>query len=237
MHAPRATCTTEEVGAGFPDTQWSQIVALHDLDDPRREVLLGRLIARYWKPAYHYIRSLRRLSREDTEDLTQQFFTGLLARRSFDRLTPERGSFRGFMKTSLRNFVVSAHRSAAARPFSFRFDEAEAEWAEHAELPPDEAFDRAWIQTVLRQAVTELEGELLAKNKRPQFEMFRSYCLDDDEVSYRQLAERHGVSEDDVRNRLREARARIREILRRLMREYLGPDEEVESELGFVLRR
>lgn len=222
----------------FPETQWSQLVALRDPNDPRRPQLMQRLGERYWAPVYHYVRALRRVSADDAEDLTQQFFATLLARGDLARLSPERGSFRGFLKTALRNFLVSADRAARARPALFPFAEAEAEWQQHQELGPGEAFDRAWARAVLTEGVARLRAELTAEGRGAQLAMFESYCLGDDPgVTYQSLAERHGVGEDDVRNRLREARQRLRQILRRLLRETLAPGEDVEAELAVVLGR
>jgi RNA polymerase sigma factor (sigma-70 family) len=219
----------------FPETQWSQLLALGDPDHPRRPELLEKLIAGYWRPTYLYVRAIRRVSAEDAEDLTQQFFTMLLARRDLEKLSPERGSFRGFLKTALRHFLASAGRAERARPALFPYAEAEAAWQSHPDLPPDEAFDRAWARTVLLDAVERLKRELLSSGRVRPFEIFEAYCLKDEKVTYQALAQRFGVSEDEIRNRLREVRLRLREILRRLVREYLGPDENIDQELAFIL--
>jgi RNA polymerase sigma-70 factor (ECF subfamily) len=219
----------------FPETRWSQLLALGDPNHPRRPEVLQALIEQYWGPAYHYVRALRRVSATDAEDLTQQFFTMLLARRDLEKLSPERGSFRGFLKTALRNFLASAGRADRARPPLFPFAEAEVAWQEHAELPPDEAFDRAWAKAVLLQAVARLREELTDGGRARAFAIFQAYCLDDEAVTYAELAKRFETNEDEIRNRLREVRLRVREILRRLCRSYLGPDGSIEEELGFIL--
>jgi len=88
---------------------------------------------------------------------------------------------------------------------------------------------------VLDAALARLRDECDAT----AYALFREYCLDPEgrEPSYADLARRHGVSEDDVRNRLREARLRGREILKDMLRDYLLPGEDVEAELRFVLSR
>jgi RNA polymerase sigma factor (sigma-70 family) len=224
-------------GAAFPETRWSQLLALHDPAHPARAQLLEGLARTYWRPAYHYLRALRRGSVEDAEDLTQQFFAMLLARGDLDHLSPERGSFRGFLKTALRNFVISAERSVKARERVFTFTPVDESWTAAAELTPEQIFDRAWGNAVLAEAVERLRAELEKKGKEVQFALFQAYCLTDEGITYQALAAQHGLKEDDVRNRLREARARVREILRRLLREYLGPDDDVELELGSIIGR
>ncbi|HXX94392.1 MAG TPA: sigma-70 family RNA polymerase sigma factor [Planctomycetota bacterium] len=214
----------------FPETRWSQLLDLRDPSHPAHQEHLERLARQYWKPVYHYIRALRPSA--DAEDLAQQYFTLLLSRRDLERLSPDRGSFRGFLKTSLRNFLASADRSQAARPRLFPFEEAEAAWKEDR-VPPEQAFDREWARGVLLEATARLRREL----KPPAFEIFQEYCLEDTDLGYGALAQKHGVSENDVRNRLREARLRLREILEEMLRDYLLPGQSVEDELRFILAR
>jgi RNA polymerase sigma-70 factor (ECF subfamily) len=225
------------VAHDFPETQWSQLLALGDRAHPRRPELMQRLGERYWEPVYHYVRALRRVSAEDAEDLTQQFFTTLLSRGDLEKLSPERGSFRGFLKTALRNALISADRAARARPALFPYEQAETAWQQHPDLGPDEAFDRAWARTVLLEGVARLREQLTAEGRHGQLAMFESYCLGDGAPTYAALAAQHGVTEDDVRNRLREARQRLRQILRKQLRETLAAGEDVESELAIVLGR
>jgi RNA polymerase sigma-70 factor (ECF subfamily) len=215
--------------AEFPETQWSRLLEMRDREGPRYAERLEELARRYWTPVYHYARALR--PGAEAEDLTQQFFAMLLARRDLERLSPERGSFRGFLKTALRNFLASADRAAAARPRPFRFGEAEAVWARSATRDPEEAFEREWAREVMMDAVGRLRGEV----DPGLYDLFRELCLADDAPGHEEAARARGWSADDVRNRLRELRARLREILREILRETVGPGGDVEAELRRVL--
>jgi DNA-directed RNA polymerase specialized sigma24 family protein len=150
----------------------------------------------------------------------------LLARRDLEKLAPERGSFRGFLKTALRNFVTSAARAASLR--------ATVPLPEEADLrSPEQAFDREWARGILADAVARLRKE----SAPATFEIFREYCLEESGASYADLARRHKVSEDDVRNRLRESRQRMRDILEDLLRGYLLPGQDLSAELRFILSK
>ena len=229
----------------FPETRWSQLLQIRDPGQPGYAEHLEELVRRYWTPAYHYLRAIRPGAAEDAEDRTQQFFAMLLTRGSLEQLSPERGSFRGFLKTALRRWALSAERHDAARAPQggarlFRFDEAEALWkkVEDRKLGPEEAFDREWARSLLAESMARLEKELGGQGKGLTYRLFREYCLDDDEsVSYAELAKRHGVSEDDVRNGLRAVRQRGRELLREMLRDTLLPGEDVERELRLLLSR
>ena len=207
----------------FPETRWSQLLELRDPSHPRYAEHLEQLAKRYYGPVHSYAQAL---SRTDADDLTQQFFAMLLSRRDLEKLSPERGSFRGFLKTALRNFILSAGRAAALRAAVPLRDEADFR-------SPEQAFDREWARGVLAEAVARLRKE----SAPVPFEIFREYCLEESGASYADLARRHGVSEDDVRNRLREARQRLRDILEDLLRDYLVPGQDIDAELRFILSK
>jgi RNA polymerase sigma factor (sigma-70 family) len=210
----------------FPETRWSSLLELKDPASPRYAEQMEALARLYWPPVYHYVRALK--PNGEAEDLTQQFFAMLLARRDLEKLSPERGSFRGFLKTALRHFVASASRGPRAN-LKLPFEDAEAAWRNSAPgLSPEAAFDREWARSVL------LEGVRLLKLEVPpdRFELFQKICQD---ASYEEAGRSQGRSADDVRNRLREMRARLREILRELLRDTLAPGEDVEAELRLVL--
>jgi RNA polymerase sigma factor (sigma-70 family) len=169
----------------FPSTMWSRLIQLNDPAHPRHDELLSALIETYWRPAYHYIRALRRVQVDEALDLTQQFFTMLLQRGDFSRLSPERGSFRGFLKTALRNFVISNDRRKAARlprgeARLISFDPNEVAWMQAA-IPaseePDVAFDREWARQVLFTAISELETRLTERGKQLYYQLFHDYCI------------------------------------------------------------
>jgi RNA polymerase sigma-70 factor (ECF subfamily) len=218
----------------FPPTPWSQLLLLRQRSQPQREELLGSLIDRYWIPAYEYIRSQRHVSPDDAKDLTQQFFAMLLERRDLERVSPERGSFRAYVKTAVRNFLTSVDRAAHARPRLLPVEEGEAVWQELAHLPQEEIFDAAWARLVIARAVEILRQEVAPE----RFAVFEAYALSDDpQITYRDVAARFGMSEDDVRNELRFARRSLRTIVRRVVMEYVGPDGDVEEEIALVLSR
>lgn len=220
----------------FPETHWSRLVALKDSDDEQRRDLLQRLAESYWAPIYHYVRAMRRVSKEDAQDHTQQFFAHLLERGRLDGVDRERGSFRGFLRTAVRNFLIDADRAARARPLNVPYADAESVWLASPDLSPEEAFDRAWSRAVLVEAMERLRAELREGQRLSELAVFEDYCFRDQaEVSYRDLGQRHGLSAIDVRNRLYQSRKRLRQILRALLREYLGGNDDVEAELALIV--
>jgi RNA polymerase sigma factor (sigma-70 family) len=236
----------------FPETHWSQLLELGDPANPNYAPNLDRLIHQYWMPVYHYVRSLRPVAPPEAEDLTQQFFTMLLDRGSFRRLAPERGSFRGFLKTALRYFLIDQDRTASAHAPRdgarfFPFEQAEASWKDARKgVPvsaPEEAFDREWARGVLLSAVSTLRQALQAEGKEVYYAVFSELWNDGTpedapgNSSYAQLARKHGISESDVGNYLRLVRQRLRSILKEIVTDYLGPGGNAEDEVKFILSK
>src|SRR5262245_19387010 len=213
----------------FPETHWSQLLELGDPTNPNYAPNLDRMIQQYWMPVYHYVRSLRPVGVPEAEDLTQQFFTVLLDRGSFTKLAPGRGSFRGFLKTALRYFLIDQDRTAVAHgprdgARFFPFDQAESAWKDARRgVPgstPQDAFDREWARGVLLEAVARLKQSLLSEGKEVYFNLFAEIWSEEPAEepagtsSYTQLARKHAVTESDVGNYLRLVRKRLRSLLK-----------------------
>jgi RNA polymerase sigma-70 factor (ECF subfamily) len=232
--------------ASFPSTQWSGLLALNDPSHPAFQTRFADLVQRYWTPAFTYVRHLPGMTAEEALDVTQEFFTRLLEKGALAGLSPERGSFRAYLKAALRNFTLNSVRDTIARrPREgrlFRVDPAD--WDRlaptSADVSPDEAFDREWAHAILRDAVRELERALEREGKALYFSLFQDVYLaqaEDDSPAHESLARKHGIAPHDVANHLRHARALLRRILLERVRDTLDPGEDPERELAYLLSR
>ena len=149
----------------FPTTQWSIVLDAGAATQQRAFVALGTLCERYWYPLYGFVRRQGR-SHHEAEDITQQFFANLLEREGIANARPERGRFRTFLLTSLRNFMTdtwrqgqSAKRGGGQVPLSLdlsRADERFAHELSDPSLTPDKAFDRNWALEIIERALNQL---------------------------------------------------------------------------------
>jgi RNA polymerase sigma factor (sigma-70 family) len=211
----------------FPTTHWSILVKLNDSSNPKFKENLSVLIERYWKPVYSYLRNLYWGAPEEAQDLTQEFFARMLEKKYLEQLEPGRGSFRGYLKISLKHFVQNVARDQQAKK---RGGGAKMFH-----------FEQEWARMILDDALAQLGNTLARVGKRRYYEMFREfYGIDENvspeqEVTYDSLARKHGIKQDDVRTALRYARDVLRRILEERVREYTGPEGNVEQELKFLL--
>ena len=228
----------------FPETHPDVVDHLKDwAADPKSS--LEEVCRRYWKPVYRYVRSAWAKSNEEAKDLTQAFFLWLLEGDALAQYAPERGSFRTFFRVLLRRFV--GHREAAAERLKrgggvrILSDQDLADLSSNpapASSDPDGDFDRAWAVQVLRYALLRVEAALLRHGRDDTWRLFAEHdlCGESKPPSYAELAERHGLAETQVRDRLaavrREVRREMREELARLTTDEAGIQEEWKDLVG-----
>ena len=230
-----------ETAAEFPITPLSSLAGLRESESGRRREHLERLSRAYWKPVYAFIRRTWACDRDKAQDLTQDFFVWAFESDFLLKFDPACGNFRTFLKSVLRNFVREDHRraSAAKRGGGVKFV-AMDDVGEPDSLPqglaPEEAFDRHWVREVMGQAVALLEQDLASQGRSAWFQAFKYYDLEDQPLSYREIADRLQVSESDVRNYLHRVRTRLREILADCLSEYIGSTQDVVAEMRDFLK-
>ena len=227
-----APSDSDLAGAAFPSTQWSRLVG----GDARSG--LETLAQRYWRPVAAYVRTRWARTDEEARDAAQEFFLWVLERDLLAKADPTRGRFRGFIKTSLANFVhdLARRRRTAKRGGDRAFVPMDAT---PLDLPdpgasPDAVLDAAWRATLVEEASAALERELVAAGKGEAFAVFRDYFLGEEELDHAALAARHGISITDVSNRLAYAKRRYRQQLRRAVQETVEDDDDLRAELAWL---
>jgi RNA polymerase sigma factor (sigma-70 family) len=225
----------------FPTTHRSVVIALGSADGPERARAFDALAGLYWKPLYKYLRVARHLSSQDAEDVTQGFFARAFEKETLATWDPQRGAFRTFLRMLVDRHLLNEQKSAArvkrgGNESHFPFDEMEAEIGRQpsTSLTPEDYFQHEWIRSVFTVAVDRLR-EAFA-NRPTQFALFEEYDLGDDRhLSYRELAERFGLSETAVTNHLAAVRRQFRRTVLDLLREITGSDAEFRAEARALL--
>ncbi len=227
----------------FPATRWS--LFLEDSAHPeKRQELWESLATSYWKPVYGYVRARWAKTNDDALDATQEFFLWMLESEFVKQADPQRGRFRGFMKTALANFMTDLERKKSALkrggartllPINGDEDEQIPELADTAGRAPEEILDGLWRDELLERAVSALRSELENDGKSLYFEVFRAYFLDDEKVDYAGIAKRFEISTTDVSNYLTHVKRRYRLQLERSVLETVGDRGELEAEVAWLL--
>ncbi len=226
---------------GFESTIWSDVLHARERTDSERRVALDRLCRAYWAPLHAWL--LRRgFSREDAEDAVQGFLAHFLEKALVDRANPDRGRFRNYLLKTFENWLSNERRIAGAAKRGGGRKPAPLDFHPPDEETPEDAFNRSWALTVLRNAQERLRKEFETRGMGAHYAAVCA-CLSgsEDRPSYEVLAKRLGCSTADVGALLHSSRRRLGELIRSVLRDTVDAEPEVEAEVGdifkFLLRK
>jgi RNA polymerase sigma factor (sigma-70 family) len=229
----------------FATTHWSVVLAARQGDCLQAGPALEKLCRTYWYPLYAYVRR-RGYGVEDAQDGTQSFFTRLLERDVLARASPDRGRFRSFLLTTLKNFLADerdragAQKRGAGQPLvSLEALDGEVRYAlEPAdEMSPDKLFERRWATTVLEQAWASLEAEYVAEGKADLFRELRRFnSAQESAPGYAEVAGKLGLPENTVKSLVLRMRRRYRALLRSEIGHTVSDPSEIDEEIRYLLR-
>jgi len=240
-------------GAGeprpFATTRWSLILsaACAVTGEPKAREALGELCRTYWRPIFSFVYR-RGYSKEDAQDLTQDFFVKIMDGGWLEHADPHRGRFRSLLLKSLQNFLINAaaraHRRKRGGDVKFV---SWHDWMSEERsplsiptrvvdsLPPERLFDLRWATTVVEQAVRRLREEYEAKGRLRLFQALSNHLTSErDEVSYADLSASLGVDGTAVRKQLHNMRERYRWLLRDEVAQTVENPADVENEIRYL---
>jgi RNA polymerase sigma-70 factor (ECF subfamily) len=220
---------------------WTTVRAAGQQDGSlKAELALERLCRTYWYPLYAFLRQQGK-SPEDAEDLTQAFFAHLMEKDALKNVVPERGRFRSFLLSALKNFVRDNWKKEQAlkRGGGARLIELDAQVAEDRyqyelveRLDPEKLFQRRWALTLLEGVVARLEDEYTLKSKKQLFTRIQPFLFDKKtEIPQSEIAKELGLKEATLNTEVYRLRQRYREILREEIGQTVSSQEDIEAEM------
>jgi RNA polymerase sigma-70 factor (ECF subfamily) len=229
----------------FPRTQWSVVLGAGREEEAARHAALEALCRHYWYPLYVYLRRTGH-AHSDAEDLTQDFLAHLLAREGLAFARPDRGRFRTFLLSSLRNHIVNDwHRRRAQKRGEGRqhlpleFSSAADRYAvepRSPELTPEKLYDRHWAQAMIEQALAELRIEYEQSGRGPLFSELEPLLWHDTTAgSHAACANRLSMRTHAFTVALDRLRHRVGERLRDIVAQTVEDPSEVNTELVHLL--
>jgi RNA polymerase sigma-70 factor (ECF subfamily) len=182
---------------------------------------LEKLCRAYWPPLYSFLRRQGH-SPHDAEDLVQGFLARVLAREDLAEVGPEKGRFRTFLLTALRNFAIkqalrdkALKRGGGQIPISINAVEAERLCGpDLTTVSPEAAFERRFAQAVLARAFATLRQEYRARGKAEWFAALAPHLDGAEPDGYEPPAAQLGMTPGAVAVAVHRMRGRLRELLR-----------------------
>ena len=239
--------TTHETGSQAPQafvtTHWSQVLLASDQRLPNSAQALERLCRTYWPPLYCYLRRNGKSSHE-AEDLTQGFFAWVLERNSLAIAAPERGRFRSFLLTALKNFVVNEWRAEHAQKrggglqiLSLDVQTSEGQYVADPgnHLTPEVVFDKRWAIAVIEKVMERLRTEYATAGKRDLFEDLKNFLTAKKGTPHADLAIKHGITASAISVAIHRLRQRYGELLREEIAATVNDPSEIDDEIRYLI--
>ena len=228
----------------FHTTHWSVVLAAGRDSSADARKALDQLCRVYWYPLYAYVRRSGH-SPADAQDLTQEFFAHFLEKQHFRHADPQRGKFRNFLLTSLRNFLAHEwERSKAAKRggghIHISWDQTSAEdrygLEAVSELTPDKVFEQRWALALFQQALLRLRDECAADGKADLFAHLKGFLSDKpEEGAYAEAANALKMSTGAVTVAVHRLRQRYGELVREEIAHTVADPAEVQEELRYLV--
>ncbi|MCY2996348.1 MAG: sigma-70 family RNA polymerase sigma factor [Planctomycetota bacterium] len=238
MSEQRDRAPNAGAAGGFQSTHWSLVLRAGHRED--REAALAALCERYWYPLYAYVRR-RVVDVNEAQDLTQEFFAWLLEKNALVHASRERGRFRSFLLTAVKNFLANQWDRTKARKrgggiqrLSLDLDcgESRLHLEPSHDLTPERLFERQWVMTLLDLVMRRLLNEYESSGKADQFERLKGAMTGDrDRLPYAAVAAELGMSEEAARQAASRLRKRYRELLREEVAQTLAEPGDVDDEI------
>ena len=230
--------------AWFSTTHWSVVLRAGSPDEAESRDALSTLCQAYWTPVFSYIRQ-RGQDPETARDLTQGFFVSILERGWIAHAKQERGRFRSFLQTSVKNFLSDEHdrqralkRGGEQAPISIDADDWESVRAQEpaTDVTPEAIFEQRWAMALLDRATGDLAADMERSGAGERFRLLRPYLISDADPPYRQLGADLGMTEPAVRVALHRLRQRFGAKLREHVAQTVDDPAKTEDELLYLIQ-
>ena len=228
----------------FQPTRWSLILQVREGSEEEAEAALEEICKLYWFPIYTFLRRTG-APPEDAEDLTQDFFKALVAKKFISSADRSKGKLRTFLLGALKNYRSMDYRAktAASRGGTEKPLSIDQQWAEgrlgkepaDSALTPEAAYDRAWATLLMERVREGLEKDYETRGKGEEFAVLKQF-LDKDTggPSYVEIAAQLQTSEGNIKIKVKRMRDRHRDLLVEEVRQTLDSGNAHEELLHLV---
>jgi len=226
--------------SAFPTTRWTLILAAKSSPEARREAL-EQLMRAYWRPLFVFFRK-KGLDDGAAQDAVQELLAQVIERDAMSKLSPERGRLRAYLRTMAGHLLINGYeRGSAAKRGAGGIhveldDRLSAQLSDDAAESADQAFDRAWAQSLMNQALARLKAEFDSGVRVGPFEVLTQvFGAASSPPSYKVLSAQHGMSLPQLKAFVHRSRARYQVLVREAVVDTVGDSVEAEAELASVL--
>jgi RNA polymerase sigma factor (sigma-70 family) len=225
----------------FVTTHWSVVLEAQG-QTPAAQKALETLCRTYWRPLYGFVRR-QGIGQEDAKDVVQEFFAGLLERRSLRNVRREKGRLRSYLLVCLKHFLSRERRhpggigrNEGGIPLHELLDSDVADLELAETLTADQLYERRWALAVLDQVLARLENEYRAAGKGALFDQLKEFLVGEQgRLLQAEIATELGMTENAVKQAFHRFRQRYRLLLREEIAQTVIAPGDVEDELRHLI--
>lgn len=209
-------------------TDWSLVRTASDKD------AFERLIACYWTPIFAYIRA-KGHDEHEAADITQEFIASVMIGRDLVlRANQERGSFRSFLLSSLKRFIIDQRRKSVRHHRSVvALDLTSIPNDDHSR-DPDVAFQREWSRRVMNEALVRTRLECYNADQETHWLAFELRVLAQlrggAALSNEEVASQIGIEPEVVSPRVQTVKRKLKAMTRQIVLETISDPEMLDNE-------
>jgi RNA polymerase sigma-70 factor (ECF subfamily) len=235
--------TSADASGAWPVTSWTLLRAGQDAASPACVESRNKFLARYWKPVFVFLRA-KRHPPQRAEELTQAFFLHVLEKGCFPGVDRRKGKFRTYLLGALCHFLADQTPERLRRQSAFEeglvplgslMTEEERIYEPPAGEPVEVLFMRQWAIDLVHEVRRRVRSVCERRGHAVWYDVFEALHPADPGAlpppSEQELAERLGLSRDQVRYAKEQAEQSFRVLLRTEIREQVGSEEEVGDEI------
>lgn len=190
----------------FPQTPWSLIVRMQGETEGERMKALQEICQAYWMPLYAFA---RRSGNDESAsaDLVQSTFERFQVRDLWDTVDSHKGALRSFLIRILKQVASSnaRHDKAQKRGGGLPTISLDGDTIKQAEIvyaarmkgleSPSSAYERAWAERVLEQAMNEVKTRWTHTGRGRRFKAIIPLVTEEREGTYAAVSETLGMTE------------------------------------------
>ena len=213
---------------------------------PEAHAALGQLCEAYWQPVFGFLRRQGR-SRDESQELAQEFFTGILEGGRIDRVDPQKGRFRSYLLGALKHFLAERQRSASRHKRGGHVDIVSIQSAGTDSSPDmaipdpdakvsDASFDREWALAVMDRGLVAVQKSYEGSGKELQFELLKPWLIGETQrLSQADAATRLGMTAGALKVAIHRLRKAFREAIQAEITQTVHDSDDVDEELRYLI--
>jgi RNA polymerase sigma factor (sigma-70 family) len=223
----------------FPQTRYTLIQRIVNRGEEKD---WAEFLKDYWGPICRFAMRWGNLTFPDAEDVAAATLAAVVQNRLLSRWASERAAkLRTLLCAVVRNILANRSRVEAGRERLLRThggrldDRGGLPLVASLDAPADQvdAFFAAWVEEILHQAIEMLLGELHEAGKGDHFRVLYGRVCED--MTTPEIASALGLTTTTVENHYKQARKKLAESLRELVRAHVDrycPEEEAAAEFA-----